>query len=203
MRRGGPVRTTVALLAVLLLGVGIGVVASRPAPAATATPADSSPEAGFARDMSTHHAQAVTMADTIRARTEDPALVSLATDMLLTQQAQIGQFSGWLEQWDLPASSLDAPMAWVDGHSTMGPMAMPGLATNEEIRSLATASVEEAEVEFLVLMIRHHQGGVDMARAVLPLTERTEVTRIATAIVDGQTSEIAAMQEMLDRRTSP
>ena len=46
-----------ALALALLVGLGGGYLLSRPK-----TPSDTSVEAGFFRDMSTHHAQAITMA---------------------------------------------------------------------------------------------------------------------------------------------
>ena len=56
-RRGGRAWLVVAaLLAGLLLGVGGGMLIPR-----LGTPGDDSAEAGFLRDMSTHHAQAVEM----------------------------------------------------------------------------------------------------------------------------------------------
>ena len=50
-------------------------------------------------------------------------------------------------------------------------------------------------------MIEHHKGGVEMAEAVLPLTDRTEVTYLADTIVAGQQAEIATMEEMLAARS--
>jgi uncharacterized protein (DUF305 family) len=47
-------------------------------------------------------------------------------------------------------------------------------------------------------MIEHHRGGIEMARAVVPLTERPEVQRLARTIVEGQQAEIDNMQESLD-----
>ncbi len=79
----------------------------------TSTPGEGSVEVGFTRDMSVHHGQAVDMAERIRARSTDDALRLLATDIVLTQQSQIGRFRGWLEQWNLPASSTAAPMLWM------------------------------------------------------------------------------------------
>ena len=55
----------------------------------TRSPGEASPEATFARDMSTHHTQAVAMALAIRDRTTDPDLRIFALDIILTQQAQI------------------------------------------------------------------------------------------------------------------
>ncbi len=67
-------------------------------------------------------------------------------------------------------------------------------------QSLRDASGVEAEILFLELMIDHHKGGVEMAEAVLPLTERPEVTYLADTIVAGQQAEIATMEEMLAAR---
>jgi uncharacterized protein (DUF305 family) len=58
-----------------------------------------------------------------------------------------------------------------------------------------------AERLFLKLMIAHHQGGVEMAKAIQPLTDRSEVDYLATTIVQGQQAEITAMQQMLADRT--
>src|SRR5215208_5475087 len=84
-------------------------------------PGDDSPEVGFARDMINHHAQAVQMAETVRNRTESEEIRILATDTVLTQQAEIGQMQGWLAVWGLPVSGTGTAMAWM-GHSTEGRM---------------------------------------------------------------------------------
>ena len=68
-------------------------------------PADDSAEAGFARDMATHHDQAVEMAFLARDITTDPRLRALTYDIIVTQSAQRGIFMGWLQQWGLPQSS--------------------------------------------------------------------------------------------------
>ena len=201
-RRGRAIRSGIVLLAATALGIGIGAVATRSADDPSATPANDSAEAGFVRDMSTHHAQAVSMAEAIRSRTQDPLLGALATDIVLTQQSQIGRFSGWLDQWGLPITSLDAPMSWAQEHTAMDMEAMPGMANNAEIRQLDSLPLDQAEVLFLNLMIRHHRGGVEMAETVLSITGRDEVRRLASSIVTSQQSEIDAMQSMLDERAS-
>src|SRR5215203_2460385 len=93
----------------------------------SATPRDSSPEAGFARDMSVHHAQAVAMAEAIRGRTSDPDLRLLATDIALGQQRQIGRMSGWLDEWQLPQTSTAAPMVWIRVDNLLDGATMAGM----------------------------------------------------------------------------
>ena len=160
-------------------------------------PADGSADAGFARDMSAHHAQAVEMADTIRFRTADPAIRTLASDIVLTQQAQIGHMSGWLDAWGLPATGRQPVMAWM-GHKGGG--MMPGMATRAEVAAIGQAPPTDAEVLFLQAMIRHHQGGVVMADGLLARSRRREVRSLADKIVAAQQSEIQAMSDLLKAR---
>ena len=159
-------------------------------------PSDDSAEAAFARDMSVHHAQAVEMAELIRPRTEDGELRQLATDIVLTQQAQIGRISGWLDVWGLRAAGTQPPMAWMG----MEGQPMMGMAPQAEVNALATDPLSAVEENFLRLMIRHHRCGVIMAQAIIERTTRPEVVRLAESMVVGQTAEIEAMQGMLEVR---
>lgn len=178
-----------ALLALILLAAAavLWATASRP-------PSDTSLEAGFARDMMVHHDQAVTMALLARDRTDDPLIRTLTTDIVLTQQNQIGQMLGWLNLWGLPATGREPAMAWM-GHPTTG--RMPGMASPEEIATLESLSGAAADIEFLRLMIRHHQAGVPMAEAALNGSGNAAVRALARQIVAAQEIEIVAMQNLL------
>jgi uncharacterized protein (DUF305 family) len=179
-----------ALLAVLAALMVVWFQAIRP-------PGDDSLEAGFARDMIVHHDQAVAMALLIRDRTADPAVKTLATDILLTQQNQIGQMLGWLNVWGLSATGEDLPMAWM-GHPTS--RRMPGMASQEELDILARLSGEAADAEFLRLMIRHHQGGIPMAEAAWQQSGNQPVRDLAHSIVTAQEIEIATMEDLLRQK---
>lgn len=208
--RAGATWPLVALVAVVALAlVGAGLVVSGVVPVRV-VPAEGSAEAGFARDMSTHHAQAVQMAELIRTRTEDAELRTIAADIALTQQAQIGWMSGWLDVWRLPAHSSADPMAWMhddgvgamamDDGGTADAVPMPGMAAGAEVARLRDAEGVAAERLFLRLMIDHHRGGVDMAEAVLERSDNVQVRRLAEAIVVSQEAEITALRELLDAR---
>jgi uncharacterized protein (DUF305 family) len=55
-----------------------------------------------------------------------------------------------------------------------------------------------ADVDFLAMMIPHHQGAVDMARLLL-IHGRDPLTRkLAEEIIASQTTEIAAMRARLE-----
>ncbi|MDQ3302087.1 MAG: DUF305 domain-containing protein, partial [Actinomycetota bacterium] len=163
-------------------------------------PAEDSAEAGFARDMMVHHAQAVQMAEIVRDETESEEIRTMAADIALTQQAQIGQMQGWLAVWGLPATDTGPAMTWM-GHPTEG--RMPGMASPQELDELQKATPEEADVLFLQLMIPHHEAAVPMAEAVLEETDRPEVERLAGAIIASQQSEIQLMQGLLNQRGVP
>jgi uncharacterized protein (DUF305 family) len=160
-------------------------------------PGDDSVDAGFARDMSVHHGQAVQMAGIVYRRTEDEAIRMLAYDILTTQQAQIGMMGGWLALWDLPAGGEDPPMAWM-GHEMSGPM--PGMATDEAVASLETLPPAEMDRVFLQLMIMHHSGGVDMASYAAEHASEDLVRTVARSMAESQSGEIATMERMLTER---
>ncbi|MBB5234280.1 DUF305 domain-containing protein [Deinococcus budaensis] len=157
------------------------------------TPGEASAEVTFARDMSAHHAQAVDMSVTLFQRAADPAVKLIAQDILLTQQAQIGQMSGWLMAWGRPLAGREAPMAGMDRQAM-------GLASEQEARELAYLPVKETETRYLTLMRRHHQGGVDMAKLALNTVKRPEVRAFAQRVVTAQTSEIGAIDALLAAR---
>jgi uncharacterized protein (DUF305 family) len=167
------------------------------------TPDTNSPEAGFARDMSTHHQQAVEMSLLIRNNSDDPEVTTLAYDILNTQATQRGMMSGWLQIWDVPQRQAGPPMQWMQPHATSTESSnnqpMAGMATPAEMDRLAELSGAAAEELFLELMIEHHIGGVEMAEAVLARSDHPVVTRLAQTMVSGQGVEITYMRELLSQ----
>jgi uncharacterized protein (DUF305 family) len=189
----------------IVLLVSLGIAAGLAIGLWRATPRDDSPEAGFARDMATHHAQAVDMSFLVRDASTDEELRTLASDIIVTQSTQRGIFMGWLQEWGLPQASARPRMAWMPGHAAMtsgteGGVLMHGMATEAELRRLREAKGAAAEILFLQLMIRHHEGGIVMARAVLTLSHRREVVQMARSIEEGQQVEITRMKELLAAR---
>lgn len=181
---------------------------------ASRAPSEGSTDVGFARDMQTHHGQAVQMAMILRDRTTEATLRALADDITTSQQHQAGQMYAWLVQWGLPQTGEDPPMTWMSqgshdstpGHTTTGPQPPPaptgmmGMATTEQIASLQQATGRDAEQLFLRLMIAHHQGGVTMAKAALQQASRPEVRTLAAAIDTAQSAEIDQLQQLLSQR---
>ncbi|MCK9893149.1 DUF305 domain-containing protein [Frankia sp. AgB32] len=77
------------------------------------SPGEDSVDVGFARDMSEHHAQAVQVAMIEFDRGADPTSRSVAQDVALTQQREIGIMSAWLSGWGRTQTASGAPMRWM------------------------------------------------------------------------------------------
>lgn len=196
----------VAVAGLFALAFTAGRVAAAPQ-----NPGNDSADAGFARDMQIHHAQAVEMSRIVRDRTDDVVLRTIAYDIAMTQQHQIGQMYAWLQEWGLPHSTDAERMAWMAGsghaHSGEGSQGdagtvapdglMPGMATPEEMKALSEASGEDAERLYLELMIDHHEAGADMARAGADLAQEPRVRELARKMADGQVIEIVEMEKLL------
>jgi uncharacterized protein (DUF305 family) len=205
----------VAVIAVglVLLGAGLAVGLGLGRQDGTATPTADSVDAGFARDMSRHHEQAVEMANLVPGRSQDHEVELLAFDISSTQNNQVGRMQGWLALWGL-SQSRGEPMAWMGGDAHAGhDMAgmdmggnglMPGMATEEELADLRNLTGKPFDVEFLRLMIRHHQGGKDMAEYAAEHADVAAVRNLARSIVETQTAETTTMVTMLtDRGGTP
>jgi uncharacterized protein (DUF305 family) len=188
----------VSALALLAAGAGLAVATGlgggRP-------PGERSVDAGFARDMSTHHAQAAEMAQVVRDTGTDPAVRLMAFDIETQQLNQIGQLRGWLQSWGLTGTSRQPPMAWMAGGHAMQPgELMPGMATTAELARLRSLSGRPLDLYFLQLMIRHHHGGLEMAQDAAAHASEPYVRDLATKIAQAQQAEVVTMERMLRER---
>jgi uncharacterized protein (DUF305 family) len=196
-------RLTVVLLAVIAICLAAVAVAggylwgsSSDSPAAS--PSTTSIDAGFARDMSTHHTQAVTMANYERDNTNSKSLHLLAYDIETSQQFQIGEMQGWLDVWGLNRSTTQPAMAWMAGHLHVeSDGLMPGMATPDQVTKLLSSHGTALDILFLQLMIHHHQGGIAMARYAAQHASEDYVRTLAQSIATAQTNEIIQMEAQL------
>lgn len=155
-------------------------------------------DAGFARDMSTHHTQAVTMAGYERDNTTNPSLKLLSFDIETSQEFQLGQMQGWLDGWGLGRESSVPQMAWM-GHTGKleSDGLMPGMATPAQMDKFQTLHGTAMDIDFLQLMIHHHQGGLPMAQYAADHAKTAPVRTTAKAMVTVQSNEIVAMEQLL------
>ncbi len=169
-------------------------------------PAPSVVDVGFSRDMARHHLQGVEMANIALERSVDPAVRGLAFDIASTQNNQVGRMHGWLALWGYSPTGGDV-MSWMSGaggghsgHEADASGLMPGMATEEELTTLRSLDGTAFDVEFLRLMMRHHQGGLEMAEYAVEHAETPVVRTLAQAIAESQTAETTLMAGMLAAR---
>jgi len=196
---------TAAMAAAIAVGLILGYAIGGWLVPKITTPGDKSIEAGFARDMTNHHAQAVEMGLIVFRRSTDPEITQYGIDIATAQQGEMGMMGAWLHQWGLSNTSTDEPMSWLpaemrqpaDGiHDGL----MPGMATADEINKLRTLTGRPLDVLFLQLMIRHHLGGAHMIEAVLSNSDVDQVTRAVGAMRDAQAQEVKHMTTSLTAR---
>lgn len=204
---------TAAALAVLLVGAAIGMLITKSVLDEPAIPGAGSVDVGFAQDMAAHHTQAVTMATIELGGSTDPKVRNLAFDIQTSQTNQVGQMNGFLSVWDQPVAGSGKYMAWMagpGGHGMSGMTGgaipadgvdrMPGMATTQDLAKLRTLKGTALDVDFLQLMIRHHEGGVPMAQYAVDHAQTDAVRTLAESIIKTQGAEVTTMTEMLTER---
>ncbi|NMN98974.1 DUF305 domain-containing protein [Antrihabitans stalactiti] len=209
--------TVLGVVAALLLGFAVGVLARFPFDDSTDTPAADSVDVGFCQDMSVHHDQAVEMSAIALTRSTDTAVQTLAYDILTTQQNQIGQMRGWLTLWERPLYADDGYMKWMgddahgsghdmsgmsDSMSGKGMSTMPGMASQQDLTNLRQAQGPALDVLFLQLMLRHHQGGKPMAEYAAEHASLSVVRNLAQSMVKTQDKESEQMISLLAARNA-
>ncbi|MER6997460.1 DUF305 domain-containing protein [Streptomyces sp. NPDC000410] len=149
-------------------------------------------DVSFAKGMIPHHRQAVEMAGLAATRAESAEVKKLAGEIKKAQDPEINTLSGWLRSWgeDVPAESQGAEHA---GHS------MSGMMTSGEMDKLEKSSGKAFDTAFLELMIKHHEGAVEMARTEQSDGRYAPAKDMAGAIVTSQSAEISRMNKLLGR----
>lgn len=141
----------------------------------------------FARNMIPHHEQAIDMAKLAQARATAPALKAMAERIRGAQDPEIQRMSRWLEDWNESRSATGME----SGHGTHS---MPGMMSATEMSDLEKANGEAFDQMFLAMMIRHHGGAIEMARAEQRHGKNTAAKQLARSIEADQTAEIAEMK---------
>jgi uncharacterized protein (DUF305 family) len=75
---------------------------------------------------------------------------------------------------------------------------MPGMMSNDEMKDLMAATGADFDRMFLQMMIRHHEGAIEMAKTELDEGRYIPARDLAEGIVAGQQDEIDTMESLLD-----
>ncbi len=108
----------------------------------------------FLQGMIVHHEQAIVMSKLAAKRTNNKTIIDLANRIDLSQVDEINFMESWLSARDKNLHEIN--------HKGHMHMSMPGMATPAQIESLKKANSTDFDRLFLQLMIKHHDGALDM-----------------------------------------
>ena len=162
-------------------------------------------DVAFASDMIQHHAQALAMVDLTMDRPLDPEVEALAEDVRAAQALEIETLAGWLTDWDeqIPETIRDHVNAGHGAGDLSDSMRdldhgdMPGMMSADDIDALENTSDTEFQEMWLEMMIEHHEGAIEMAKAEQEDGRYKPAVDLAGDIVDSQSQEVATMQDLL------
>lgn len=197
----------------LALGLALGTTACGD-DTETARTVETSPtehndaDIAFASDMIQHHAQALSMVDLTLERPLDPEVQALTEEIRAAQAPEIETMADWLTDWDEPVPETmrdhaNAGHDMGDMSETMDDMEdhgsdMPGMMSAEDMDALEDSADADFQQMWLEMMIEHHEGAVEMARAEQEGGRFEPAVDLAGQIIDSQTAEITTMRELLE-----
>ncbi|WP_033314602.1 DUF305 domain-containing protein [Streptomyces iakyrus] len=151
-------------------------------------------DVSFAEEMIQHHRQAIEMADLAADRASSQEVKDLATKIKGAQDPEIKTMSGWLTSW---GEEVPADMSGMEGHDMSS--SMPGMMSSEDMDKLEKASGAEFDKMFLEMMVKHHEGAVEMAKTQKAEGKYGPATKLADDVITAQTAEIEQMDKMLGK----
>ncbi|MEV0981730.1 DUF305 domain-containing protein [Streptomyces sp. NPDC049915] len=212
-RRAGLVAAAVSaalLLAACGGGSGDGGHEGHAAPSASASAsggvsagAHNAKDVAFAQGMIPHHRQALEMARLAAERGSSAQVKDLAARIEKAQDPEIRTMSGWLRAWgeDVPQDGGGSDMPGMEHHAShsgaSGMAEMPGMMGEQDMAELQKASGKDFDRLFLTMMVEHHKGALEMAKAEQAKGAYGPAKKTAGDIVTGQSAEIAEMNGLL------
>ncbi|MFF9004960.1 DUF305 domain-containing protein [Streptomyces goshikiensis] len=154
----------------------------------------------YVRGMIEHHRQALTMSALAPDRASAEAVKGLAERIAAAQKPEIGAMERWLARYPAPGGAGGSGST--GGSGGTGGMgghdhgAMPGMATEQQLKELADARGTDFDRLFLKLMTAHHEGALKMAGQALAGGNNVAVEEMATEVVATQTAEIHRMRAL-------
>jgi uncharacterized protein (DUF305 family) len=165
--------------------VGMLVLGACSSPANTNTSTHAPADVTFAQSMVPHHEQALDMAKLVPSRSSNEKVRGLAARVEKAQSPEITQMNEWLKQWGASAQQGH------EGHD------MAGMMSGDDMAKLEKASGTEFDRLWLDMMIKHHEGAVEMAKTELSQGKDDNAKKLAQAVIDGQQQEITEMKDLL------
>ena len=201
----GPALAAGLFVAALAAGCATTASTSRlpaTAPRPGELPAYTDADVEFMSGMIAHHAQALIMAGWAPSHGARKDVAILCERIVVGQRDEIELMQTWLRDRGLPV-----PDATKTRHTMRMPngvvhdMLMPGMLTDEEMAELDRARGAEFDRLFLLGMIKHHQGAIDMVETLFKAygaAQDEAIFKFANDVFADQSIEIDRMNRMLE-----
>lgn len=154
----------------------------------------------FMTGMIPHHAQAVIMAGWAPTHGARADIAILCERILVGQADEIYSMQTWLRDRGQPVPDGKSTRMRMKMGGMEHDMLMPGMLTDDEMAALDKARGAEFDQLFLVGMIKHHQGAIDMVNDLFKrygAAQDDTLFKFASDVFADQSVEIGVMQKML------
>jgi uncharacterized protein (DUF305 family) len=155
----------------------------------------------FMSGMIPHHAQAVIMAGWAPSHGARTDVAVLCARIVVGQRDEIALMQTWLRDRGLLVPDATSTRMKMKMNGVEHDMLMPGMLTDEEMAALDRARGLEFDRLFLIGMIKHHQGAIDMVDVLFKAygaAQDETVFKFANDVYADQGIEIDRMKKMLE-----
>jgi uncharacterized protein (DUF305 family) len=159
----------------------------------------------FMTGMIPHHAQAVIMAGWAPSHGARSDVAILCERIVVGQADEIRSMQSWLADRSLPVPDATSTRMKMKVNGVEHDMLMPGMLTDEEMAELDKARGREFDRLFLVGMIKHHRGAIDMVNDLFKAygaAQDDTIYKFASDVFADQSIEIEVMHKMLESLNS-
>lgn len=178
------------LMSALMLGLLTGAVAvagemagmNHQMPDTTQMHWDAANDAAFLSGMIVHHQGAVDMTEEILKTTSKPEIRHWGEAILNAQRREIKEMQGLLddigEEDEAATAEMEAEMAMMMDRKVS----------------------DDADVNYIELMVPHHAGAIDMSVPALIMSDNPQIRKLAEDIIVAQAKEIAEFRSWLAKQ---
>ena len=159
----------------------------------------------FMTGMIPHHAQAVIMGGWAPSHGARSDVAILCARIVVGQTDEIRSMQQWLSDHGQPVPDAASTRMKMKMNGVEHDMLMPGMLTDEEMADLDKARGPEFDRLFLLGMIKHHQGAIDMVNDLFKAYGAAQddmIYKFASDVYADQSIEIEVMHKMLESASS-
>jgi uncharacterized protein (DUF305 family) len=146
--------------------------------------------------MIPHHESVVALAGVARSELTHPDLISMAEEIISTQDAEIEALRELRDEWypGAPTVSMDEMMAGMPGMGIDMALMDQVMSPEWQVRSFCAA--DDKDLAFIDQVIPHHQMAVATSQDALEVAVHPELIVIAEQVIEAQQQEIAVVERV-------